>query len=49
VSSERRLRAGAQPAAIKAVASPDLMKQVSRHADCAKSPKEFLNAVISGG
>ena len=45
----KALRAGTAPADIKAVASADLMKQVTRQADYAKWSKEFLNAGISGG
>jgi len=45
----KALRDGTPPADIKAVASPDLMKQVTRHADYAKWSKEFLNAGLSGG
>jgi oxaloacetate decarboxylase len=44
----KALRAGTPPADIKAVASPDLMKQVTRHADYARWSKEFLNAGLSG-
>ena len=42
-------RNGTPPAAIKTVASPDLMKQVTRQADYAKWSKEFLNAGLGGG
>jgi len=45
----KALRAGTAPADIKAVASADLMKQVTRQVDYAKWSKEFLNAGISGG
>jgi len=45
----KALRGGTPPADIKAVASPDLMKQVTRQADYAKWSKEFLNAGLSGG
>ena len=45
----KALRAGTPPASIKTVASPDLMKQVTRHADYAKWSKEFLSAGLSGG
>jgi len=41
------LRSGTPPADIKAVASSDLMKQVTRQADYAKWSKEFLNAGLS--
>jgi oxaloacetate decarboxylase len=43
------LRNGTPPADIKSVASPDLMKQVTRQADYAKWSKEFLNAGLGGG
>ncbi|HUC47965.1 MAG TPA: isocitrate lyase/PEP mutase family protein [Xanthobacteraceae bacterium] len=45
----KALREGAPPAGIKAVASADLMKQVTRQADYTRWSKEFLNAGISGG
>ena len=45
----KALRAGTPPANIKAIASPDLMKQVTRQADYAKWSKEFLNAGLSSG
>jgi carboxyvinyl-carboxyphosphonate phosphorylmutase len=45
----KALREGAAPASIKAVASPDLMKQVTRQGNYAKWSKEFLNAGLSGG
>jgi carboxyvinyl-carboxyphosphonate phosphorylmutase len=45
----KALRAGAPPATIKSVASPDLMKQVTRQADYARWSKEFLGASLSGG
>ena len=45
----KALRAGTPPAAIKSVASPDLMKRVTRQADYAKWSKEFLNAGLAGG
>ena len=45
----KALRNGSPPADIKSVASPDLMKQVTRHADYAKWSKEFLNAGLGGG
>ena len=44
----KALRAGTPPAEIKAVASPDLMKRVTRHADYARWSKEFLDAGLSG-
>ena len=44
----KALRDGTAPANIKAVASPDLMKQVTRQADYAKWAKDFLNASLSG-
>ncbi len=40
----KALRDGTPPADIKTVASPDLMKQVTRQADYAKWSKEFLDA-----
>jgi len=43
------LRNGTAPANIKAVASPELMKQVTRQADYAKWSKDFLNAGLAGG
>jgi carboxyvinyl-carboxyphosphonate phosphorylmutase len=45
----KALRDGTPPADIKTVASPALMKQVTRHADYAKWSKDFLNAGLSGG
>jgi len=44
----KALRDGTPPAALKGVASPDLMKQATRQADYAKWSKEFLNAGLSG-
>jgi carboxyvinyl-carboxyphosphonate phosphorylmutase len=44
----KALRAGTPPASIKAVASPDLMKQVTRQADYSRWSKEFLDASLSG-
>src|SRR5215471_10910769 len=45
----KALRAGAPPANIKTVASPDLMKQVTRQADYARWSREFLSANLAGG
>jgi oxaloacetate decarboxylase len=45
----KALRAGTPPADIKSVASPDLMKQVTRQADYARWSKEFLSAGLGGG
>jgi carboxyvinyl-carboxyphosphonate phosphorylmutase len=45
----KALRAGTPPANIKSVASPDLMKQVTRQADYSRWSKEFLSASLSGG
>jgi carboxyvinyl-carboxyphosphonate phosphorylmutase len=45
----KALRAGVAPASIKGLASPDLMKQVTRQADYSKWSKKFLNATLSGG
>jgi oxaloacetate decarboxylase len=45
----KALRDGVPPASIKTVASPELMKRVTRHADFAKWSKDFLNADLSGG
>jgi len=45
----KALRAGTPPASIKSVASPDLMKQVTRQADYSRWSKEFLGAGLSGG
>jgi carboxyvinyl-carboxyphosphonate phosphorylmutase len=44
----KALRAGTPPASIKAVASPDLMKKVTRQSDYSGWSKEFLNATLSG-
>jgi carboxyvinyl-carboxyphosphonate phosphorylmutase len=45
----KALRAGTPPAAIKGLASPDLMKQVTRQADYATWSKQFLDAGLGGG
>src|ERR1700758_1021115 len=45
----KALRTGTPPADIKSVASPDLMKQVTRQADYARWSKEFLSAGLGGG
>ena len=45
----KALRAGAPPANMKTVASPDLMKRVTRQADYARWSKEFLSANLAGG
>jgi oxaloacetate decarboxylase len=45
----KALRTGVAPASIKGLASPDLMKQVTRQADYSKWSKDFLNATLSGG
>ena len=45
----KALRGGTPPAQIKTIASPDLMKQVTRQADYAKWSKEFLDAGLGGG
>jgi len=45
----KALRAGTPPANVKSVASPDLMKQVTRQADYSRWSKEFLGASLSGG
>ena len=45
----KALRGGTPPTSIKAVASPELMKQVLRQADYAQWSKDFLNAALSGG
>jgi carboxyvinyl-carboxyphosphonate phosphorylmutase len=45
----KALRAGTPPANIKTVASPDLMKQVTRQADYARWSREFLSANLAGG
>jgi carboxyvinyl-carboxyphosphonate phosphorylmutase len=47
--THKALRAGTPPASIKSVASPDLMKQVTRQADYSRWSKEFLGAGLSGG
>jgi carboxyvinyl-carboxyphosphonate phosphorylmutase len=44
----KALRAGTPPADIKTVASPDLMKKVTRHADYARWSKDFLGAGFAG-
>jgi carboxyvinyl-carboxyphosphonate phosphorylmutase len=44
----KALRAGTPPADIKTVASPDLMKRVTRYADYARWSKEFLGAGLAG-
>jgi len=44
----KALRAGTPPANIKSVASPDLMKQVTRQAEYSRWSKEFLDASLSG-
>ncbi len=44
----KALRGGTAPANIKGVASPDLMKQVTRQADYAKWSKDFLDASLAG-
>ena len=44
----KALRAGTPPADIKTVASPELMKKVTRHADYARWSKEFLSAGFAG-
>ena len=44
----KALRAGTPPADIKAVASPELMKKVTRHGDYARWSKEFLSAGLAG-
>jgi len=36
------------PADLKSVASPDLMKRVTRHADYSRWSKEFRDASLSG-
>lgn len=43
----KALRAGTPPSDLKGLASPELMKQVTRQADYAKWSKEFLNAELS--
>jgi carboxyvinyl-carboxyphosphonate phosphorylmutase len=45
----KALRAGVAPASIEGVASPELMKQVTRQADYSRWSKDFLNAAFSGG
>ena len=45
----KALRAGTPPTAVKGVASPELMKQLTRQADYAKWSKQFLDAGLSGG
>jgi carboxyvinyl-carboxyphosphonate phosphorylmutase len=45
----KALRGGMAPAGIKGLASPDLMKQVTRQADYSTWSKDFLNAGLSGG
>jgi oxaloacetate decarboxylase len=45
----KALRGGTPPAQIKAIASPDLMKQVTRHADYAKWSQDLLDASLGGG
>jgi carboxyvinyl-carboxyphosphonate phosphorylmutase len=45
----KALRDGTPPADIKAVASPDLLKKVTRQADYAQWAKDFLNAGLGGG
>jgi carboxyvinyl-carboxyphosphonate phosphorylmutase len=45
----KALRDGTPPADIKGIASPELMKQVTRHADYAKWSKDFLDAALAGG
>ena len=45
----KALRAGTPPANIKSVATPDLMKQVTRQADYSRWSKEFLSASLAGG
>jgi carboxyvinyl-carboxyphosphonate phosphorylmutase len=45
----KALRDGAAPASIKAIASPEFMKQVTRQADYAKWSQDFLNAGLGGG
>jgi oxaloacetate decarboxylase len=44
----KALRAGTPPASIKAVASADLMKRVTRQSDYSGWSKDFLNASLSG-
>ena len=45
----KALRDGTPPAQIKTIASPDLMKQVTRQADYAKWSQELLDAGLGGG
>jgi oxaloacetate decarboxylase len=45
----KALRAGTPPATIKSVASPDLMKQVTRQAEYSRWSKEFLSGSLAGG
>jgi oxaloacetate decarboxylase len=45
----KALRGGTPPAQIKAIASPDLMKQVTRQADYAKWSQELLDTGLGGG
>jgi carboxyvinyl-carboxyphosphonate phosphorylmutase len=45
----KALRNGIPPAQIKGIASADLMKQVTRHADYATWSKDFLHADLAGG
>jgi carboxyvinyl-carboxyphosphonate phosphorylmutase len=45
----KALRNGTPPASIQHVASPELMKQVTRQADYAAWSKDFLNAGLGGG
>jgi len=45
----KALRDGAAPGSIKAIASPEFMKQVTRQADYAKWSRDFLNAGLGGG
>jgi carboxyvinyl-carboxyphosphonate phosphorylmutase len=45
----KALRDGAAPDSIKGIASPDLMKQVTRQADYAKWSRDFLNAAPGAG
>jgi oxaloacetate decarboxylase len=45
----KALRGGTPPAQIKTIASPDLMKQVTRQADYTKWSQELLDAGLGGG
>ena len=45
----KALRDGTPPAQIKTIASPDLMKQVTRQADYVKWSQELLDAGLGGG